>query len=36
MDLELLSEVLEILKPIHNFNFTRGRPEHRETIRSHE
>jgi L-galactose dehydrogenase len=35
-DLGLLSEVLEILKPIHNFNFTRGRPEHRDPIRGHE
>ncbi|MEA3205104.1 MAG: hypothetical protein QOG92_725 [Verrucomicrobiota bacterium] len=36
MDLGLLAEVLEILKPIHNFNFTRGRHEHHEPIRSHE
>jgi L-galactose dehydrogenase len=28
MDQQLLAEVLEVLKPIHNFNFTRGRPEH--------
>ncbi|MBV8377788.1 MAG: aldo/keto reductase, partial [Verrucomicrobia bacterium] len=28
MDEQLLAEVLEVLKPIHNFNFTRGRPEH--------
>jgi L-galactose dehydrogenase len=34
MDHGLLSEALEILKPIHNFNFTRGRAEHRDPIRS--
>ena len=28
MDKGLLTEVLKILKPIHRFNFTRGRPEH--------
>ena len=33
MDQSLLSEILEILKPIHNFNFSRGRPEHRDPIR---
>jgi L-galactose dehydrogenase len=27
-----LAEVLEVLKPIHNFNFTRGRPEHRDML----
>ncbi|MCB1134196.1 MAG: aldo/keto reductase, partial [Verrucomicrobiae bacterium] len=27
---ELLSEVLEILAPIHNLTFTRGRTEHRD------
>ena len=32
MDEALLAEVLEILKPIHNFNFARGRPEHRDPI----
>lgn len=32
MDEQLLAEVLEILKPIHNFNFGRGRPEHRDPI----
>jgi L-galactose dehydrogenase len=30
---DLLAEVLEVLKPIHNFNFTRGRSEHRDPIR---
>jgi L-galactose dehydrogenase len=30
---DLLSEVLALLKPIHNFNFTRGRDEHRDPIR---
>jgi L-galactose dehydrogenase len=34
MDQDLLSEVLEVLKPIHNFNFTRGRPENRDPIRN--
>ena len=29
---DLLDEVQEILKPIHNFNFTRGRPENRDEI----
>jgi L-galactose dehydrogenase len=33
MDKGLLSEILELLKPIHNFNFSRGRPEHRDPIR---
>jgi len=32
MDEQLLSEVLEILKPVHNHNFTRGLPEHRDAI----
>lgn len=32
MDEQLLAEVLEILKPIHNHNFTRGLPEHRDPI----
>ena len=32
MDAELLAEVLEILKPIHRLNFTRGRPEHRDPL----
>lgn len=31
-DRELLAEVMEILEPIHNFNFTRGLPQHRDTI----
>src|SRR6516165_211809 len=32
MDERLLAEVLEVLKPIHRFNFTRGRPEHRDPL----
>jgi L-galactose dehydrogenase len=32
MDEELMAEVLEVLKPIHRFNFTRGRPEHRDPL----
>jgi L-galactose dehydrogenase len=32
MDEQLLAEVLEILAPIHNHNFTRGLPEHRDPI----
>jgi L-galactose dehydrogenase len=32
MDRRLLAEVLEVLKSIQNFNFTRGRPEHRDPI----
>jgi predicted aldo/keto reductase-like oxidoreductase len=32
MDERLLAEVLEILKRIHNFNFTRGCPEHRDPL----
>jgi len=27
-----LAEVLDILKPIHNLNFTRGRSEHRDLL----
>lgn len=30
MDITLLAEVLEILKPIHNHIFTRGLPQHRD------
>jgi L-galactose dehydrogenase len=33
IDPVLLAEVLGILQPIHNFNFTRGRPENRDPIR---
>jgi L-galactose dehydrogenase len=33
---DLLSEVLELLKPIHNLNFTRGRAEYRDHIRPAE
>jgi L-galactose dehydrogenase len=32
MDQRLLAEVLELLEPVHNFNFTRGRPEHRDQL----
>ena len=31
-DPEKLSAVLDALKPIHNFNFTRGRPENRDEV----
>lgn len=32
LDEQLLAEILEILKPIHNYNFTRGLPEHRDPL----
>ena len=32
IDKSQLADVLDILKPIHNFNFTRGRPEHRDLL----
>ena len=32
MDEALLAEVMEILAPIHNHNFTRGLPQHRDPI----
>lgn len=32
VDAEKQAAVLEVLKPIHNFNFTRGRPENRDAI----
>jgi L-galactose dehydrogenase len=32
IDEDLLARVLEILRPIHNHNFTRGRPENRDPI----
>jgi L-galactose dehydrogenase len=32
MDETLLAEVLEILKPVHNHNFTRGLPQHRDLL----
>lgn len=32
MDQELLARVLEILRPIHNHNFTRGRPENHDPL----
>lgn len=31
-DFELIAKVLEILRPVHNHNFTRGRPENRDAI----
>jgi L-galactose dehydrogenase len=31
-DQSLLAEVIDVLKPIHNFNFTRGRLEHRDFL----
>jgi L-galactose dehydrogenase len=31
-DESLLAEVREVLKPVHNFNFTRGRSEHRDLL----
>jgi L-galactose dehydrogenase len=27
-----MAKVFEVLKPIHNHNFTRGRPENRDAI----
>lgn len=32
MNQRLVAEVLEVLKPIHRFNFARGRPEHHDPI----
>ena len=32
IDESQLAEVLDILRPIHNFNFTRGRVEHRDSL----
>lgn len=32
IDFELMNKVLELLKPIHNHNFTRGRPENRDPV----
>lgn len=32
IDPELMAKVLKVLKPIHNHNFTRGRPENRDEI----
>ena len=32
IDFELMAKVLEILKPVHNHNFTRGLPENRDPI----
>ena len=34
LDEALLAEVREILKPIHNHNFTRGLAQHRDPIRA--
>ena len=32
IDFELLAKVLDLLKPIHNHNFTRGLPENRDAV----
>ncbi len=32
IDFELMAKVLEILEPVHNHNFTRGRPENRDPL----
>lgn len=32
VDQELMSKVLDLLRPIHNHNFTRGRPENRDPV----
>lgn len=32
IDFEMMARVLEILRPVHNHNFTRGRPENRDAI----
>ncbi len=32
IDIELMAKVLELLRPIHNHNFTRGRPENLDPI----
>ena len=32
IDFELMAKVLAVLQPIHNHNFTRGRPENRDAI----
>jgi len=32
IEVELMNKVLELLQPIHNHNFTRGRPENRDPI----
>jgi len=32
IDFELMAKVLELLRPIHNHNFTRGRPENRDVV----
>lgn len=32
IDVELMAKVLELLRPIHNHNFTRGRPENRDPL----
>ncbi|SFI27444.1 aldo/keto reductase [Planctomicrobium piriforme] len=35
LDKQLLGEVLEILKPIHNWHYTEGRPENNDPIAAH-
>ena len=32
IDAALLAKVLDVLRPIHNHNFTRGRPENRDAL----
>jgi L-galactose dehydrogenase len=32
IDFELMAKVLELLRPVHNHNFTRGRPENRDVL----
>lgn len=32
IDFELMAKVLELLKPVHNHNFPRGRPENRDAV----
>jgi L-galactose dehydrogenase len=32
IDFELMARVLAVLQPIHNHNFTRGRPENRDAL----
>jgi len=32
VDFELMAKVLEMLRPVHNHNFTRGRPENQDPI----
>ena len=36
LDTQLLAEVLEILRPIHNYNYTRGLPENQDALLGHD